>query len=142
MRGVLPPAVTARLERLTTHQRAAAMAPPGPVLCVAPAGSGKTTTLIARICWLIGEGEDPGRITAVTFNKRAAEELEGRLSKALAEFIDPPPKVRVRTFHALARETLRDAGVVVEPLVDREATLRVIQPEATRSKLGRLDTVI
>ena len=42
------PAVQERLARLAPDQRAAATAPPGPVLCVAPAGSGKTTTLVAR----------------------------------------------------------------------------------------------
>src|SRR5215212_8491742 len=112
-----PEAVATRLARLTEDQRAAATAPPGPVLCVAPAGSGKTTTLIARICWLVGEGIDAETITAVTFNKRAAEELAERLGKALAEFLSPPPNIRVRTFHALAREILLDAGAAVEPLV-------------------------
>ena len=51
------PAVVERLARLQDDQRIAATAPPGPVLCVAPAGSGKTTTLVARIAWLIDEGD-------------------------------------------------------------------------------------
>jgi hypothetical protein len=37
----LHPAVVDRLARLAPDQRAAATAPPGPILCVAPAGSGK-----------------------------------------------------------------------------------------------------
>ena len=69
------PSVEDRLARLTADQRAAAIAPPGPVLCVAPAGSGKTTTLVARIAWLIDSGVAPDAIAAITFNKRAAEEL-------------------------------------------------------------------
>ena len=138
----LPTAVRARLDRLTTDQRAAATAPPGPILCVAPAGSGKTTTLIARIAWLIGSGVAPGAVTAVTFNKRAAEELAGRLATALGEFLDPPPRIRVRTFHALAREILRDAGQPIEPLLDRNAVLHEIRPGADRAELGRLDTAI
>ena len=36
---------------------------PGPVLCVAPAGSGKTTTLVARIAWLVDAG---GRLILVS----------------------------------------------------------------------------
>ena len=79
----LHPAVEERLARLAPDQRAAATAPPGPVLCVAPAGSGKTTTLVARICWLVAGGADPEQITAVTFNKRAADELGERLASAL-----------------------------------------------------------
>jgi superfamily I DNA/RNA helicase len=138
----LPPPLLDRLERLTPDQRNAATAPPGPILCVAPAGSGKTTTLVARICWLVGQGLDPAMITAVTFNKRAADELAMRLSAAIQEFIDPPPKIRVRTFHALAREILIDAGVAVEPMADREAVLKSIRPRASRAELGRLDTAI
>ena len=49
----LPAPVRARLARLAPDQRAAATADPGPVLCVAPAGSGKTTTLVARIAWRV-----------------------------------------------------------------------------------------
>ena len=73
-----------RLARLAPDQRAAATAPPGPVLCVAPAGSGKTTTLVARVAWLVDGGADPGTICVVAFNRRAAEELTARLDDALA----------------------------------------------------------
>ena len=80
------PSVVSRLERLAPDQRAAATAPPGPILCVAPAGSGKTTTLVARIAWLVDGGAAPGTIAAITFNKRAADELRGRLEDALAHW--------------------------------------------------------
>jgi hypothetical protein len=79
----LPSSVAERLDRLAPDQRAAATAPPGPVLCVAPAGSGKTTTLVARIAWLVATGADPAGITAVTFNKRAADEMAARVDAAL-----------------------------------------------------------
>src|SRR5215210_4962666 len=113
------PSVEDRLARLAPDQRAAATAPPGPILCVAPAGSGKTTTLVARICWLVANGADPERIAAVTFNKRAAQELAERLKTALAPIAGDGPRPRVRTFHALGREILADAGVNVRNLVDR-----------------------
>ena len=41
-----------------------------------------------------------------------------------------PGAVRVRTFHALGREILRDAGVAVEPLADRAAMLAEVAPWA------------
>src|SRR6188768_422233 len=110
---ILHAAVEERLARLAPDQRAAATAPPGPVLCVAPAGSGKTTTLVARIAWRSATGADPTRICAVTFNKRAAEELSARLGDALGEVGVERDAVRVRTFHALGREILADAGVDV-----------------------------
>jgi len=42
--------------------------PVGPGPGVAPAGSGKTTTLVARVAWLVDEGRDPGTITVGAFN--------------------------------------------------------------------------
>jgi superfamily I DNA/RNA helicase len=136
------PALSARLSRLAPDQRLAATAPPGPVLCVAPAGSGKTTTLVARVAWLVDGGVDPATIAAITFNRRAAEELAARLDAALAEIGRPAGTVRVATFHALGREILLDAGLPVEPLADRLAVLRRVVPTATDAARRRLDTAI
>src|SRR4051812_3976484 len=137
----LHPAVEERLARLAPDQRAAATAPPGPVLCVAPAGSGKTTTLVARICWLIATGANPAHVTAVTFNKRAAEELEQRLTAALEPLAIPPDvKPRVRTFHALGREILAEAGVSVANLLDRAEVLQRMRGRPlAAAELRRLD---
>ncbi|MEO8208512.1 MAG: ATP-dependent helicase [Chloroflexota bacterium] len=156
--------LTERLARLDPEQRAAATAPPGPILCIAPAGSGKTSTLVARIAWLLAGGVDAGRVTAVTFNRRAAEELAERLAAALrgsgpaaepagaaelqsaAEPAGPAASssipVRVRTFHALGLEILRDAGKPTGPLLDRDEVLREILPEFSASQRRRLDLII
>jgi superfamily I DNA/RNA helicase len=137
------PAVVERLARLQSDQRAAATAPPGPVLCVAPAGSGKTTTLVARIAWLVDGGAEPESICAVTFNRRAAEELRERVGAAL----DPlgpglADRIRIRTFHALGMEVLRAAGRPVSPLLDRDEILRAVRPKMPIAERRRLDTVI
>ncbi len=126
----LQPNVQAGLARLTPDQRAAATAPPGPVLCLAPAGSGKTTTLVARIAWLVATGTPAAEIAAIAFNKRAADELVERVDAALAPLEVPAGTVRVRTFHAFGREILLAAGRPVDPLVDREALLRAVAPWA------------
>jgi superfamily I DNA/RNA helicase len=136
---VTSPDVTLRLARLAPDQRAAATARPGPVLCVAPAGSGKTTTLVARVAWLVDGGAAPGSISVVAFNKRAAEELTDRLDAALAPLGVASGSVRVRTFHALGREILMDGGSSVDPLVDRDQLLRELFPEAGAADRGRLD---
>ena len=139
----LHPAVADRLARLAADQRAAATAAPGPVLCVAPAGSGKTTTLVARIAWLIASGGARAEeIAAITFNKRAADELAERLASALAPLGIDAGEVRVRTFHALGLEILRDAGAVVAPLVDRMAILRRVAPDGGPAGWRSLDTAI
>jgi superfamily I DNA/RNA helicase len=133
------PAVAERLDRLAPDQRGAATATPGPVLCVAPAGSGKTTTLVARVAWLVDRGTDPASITVVAFNRRASEELAERLGAALEPLGVGAAAVRVRTFHALGREVLDEAGVAVEPLIDRDELLRELFPAATAADRGRLD---
>ena len=136
------PSVTDRLSRLAPDQRAAATAPPGPMLVVAPAGSGKTTTLVARVAWLVDGGADPGSVALVAFNKRAAEELVERLGSALEPLgarASGEGGVRVRTFHALGREVLAEAGVDVTALADRDAVVRALWPEMPAADRGRLD---
>lgn len=133
------PAVAERLARLAPDQRAAATAADGPVLCVAPAGSGKTTTLVARVAWLVDRGVAPGSISVVAFNRRAAEELVARLDAALKPLGVEAGSVRVRTFHALGREILAEAGTDVSALADRDEVLRALFPEAAAADRGRLD---
>src|SRR5947207_8222396 len=135
----LHPAVEQRLATLAPDQRAAATVLPGPVLCVAPAGSGKTTTLVARICWLLATGNDPATITAITFNTCAAAELRERLAAAVEPLDVPPETLRVRTFHALGREILSDAGEFVDGLVDRNSVLSDVFPGIPAAGMRRLD---
>src|SRR5207342_1915902 len=92
----LHPSVVERLARLAPDQRTAATAPPGPWLCIAPAGSGKTTTLVARAAWLIATGTPAGAIGAITFNKRAALEMTERLDATVAPLGVAPGGVHVR----------------------------------------------
>ncbi|MFI5254210.1 MAG: UvrD-helicase domain-containing protein, partial [Candidatus Limnocylindrales bacterium] len=133
------PSVAERLARLSPDQHDAATAPPGPVLCVAPAGSGKTTTLVARVAWRIATGMLPERICALTFNRRAADELGERLGDALVPLGLEPGAVRVRTFHALGREILVDAGSSVD-LVDRaELLAELAGRRLAPGELRRLD---
>jgi superfamily I DNA/RNA helicase len=134
---VLPFPVAQRLARLADDQRAAATADPGPVLCVAPAGSGKTTTVVARLAWRIARGVDPATVCALTFNRRAAEELQDRADAALSDIGHPAGSVRVRTFHALGREILTEAGVDTSRIVARAPLLDelsggVLSPAAHR----------
>ena len=119
-------AVEQRLKRLAPDQRVAATAPPGPVLCVAPAGSGKTTTVVARLAWRVANGTDPATVCALTFNRAAAEELQERADAALAELGLGAGSVRVRTFHALGREILADSGTDVSRIAERSEVLAAL----------------
>jgi superfamily I DNA/RNA helicase len=136
---ILDPAVTLQL---APDQRAAATAPPGPILCIAPAGSGKTTTLIARIAWLVASGLDPDGIRAITFNRRAALELATRLDEVLGTLGWVAGSPRVQTFHALGLEIARDATGRAGTVVDRATVLAEILPRASPAELAALDTAI
>jgi DNA helicase-2/ATP-dependent DNA helicase PcrA len=89
---------------LDAEQAAAVDAPPGPLLIVAGPGTGKTRTLTQRLARQIEAGTDPARTLAVTFTRRAADELRERLAALLGERGE---QVLVRTFHGLGLEILR-----------------------------------
>jgi DNA helicase-2/ATP-dependent DNA helicase PcrA len=97
------------LEALNDEQRAAATHPAdGSLLILAGAGTGKTTTLCARVAWLLAEGVPGERILLLTFTRRAAREMVER-ARALAERVAPdaahPPMGG--TFHSLAHQLVR-----------------------------------
>ena len=95
-------------ETLNEAQRAAATHGEGPLLVVAGAGTGKTTTLASRVAHLIARGVRPERILLLTFSRRAAREMINR-----AEHMSEAPeaeRVWGGTFHAVANRILRQAG--------------------------------
>jgi DNA helicase II / ATP-dependent DNA helicase PcrA len=66
--------------RLDDAQRAAVLHERGPARVLAPAGSGKTKTLVSRVVELVDRGCDPSGILMLAFNRKAAEQLEERLA--------------------------------------------------------------
>ncbi|MGV0625095.1 ATP-dependent DNA helicase UvrD2 [Mycolicibacter minnesotensis] len=95
---------------LDAEQRAAVLAPRGPVCVLAGAGTGKTRTITHRIAHLVAGGHvAPGQVLAVTFTQRAAGEMRSRL-RALGSVEGAAAGVggvQALTFHAAARRQLR-----------------------------------
>ena len=60
------------LDELNDEQRAAATHAGGHLLILAGAGTGKTTTLCARVAWLVSSGVPSERILLLTFTRRAS----------------------------------------------------------------------
>ena len=85
-------------------------------LVVAGAGSGKTTTILGKIFYLLQSGfVSPPEILVLSFTHDSATELRERFLheyyQAFAEQIllrkSPPPDITIETFHSLALKLLR-----------------------------------
>ena len=106
------PEVLAR--ELNPAQLEAVLRPPGPMVVVAGAGSGKTRVITYRLARLVATGADPRRIVAVTFTNKAAGELRERVDKLLWERMQIGSRgLWVGTFHAISARILRQWGEAV-----------------------------
>ena len=76
----------------------------GPSLVLAGAGSGKTRTLIYRVCYLIEHGVEPGRILLLTFTNKAAHEMQERAEDMLG---DKAKLITACTYHSFCTRMLR-----------------------------------
>ena len=126
-------ALDAILGALDPEQRAAATLPDGPAQIIAPAGSGKTTTMVARLAVLISRGVEPQRICVVTFNRDAAVDLAARVERRLGPLVPDATSIEIRTLHALARQVLLDAGEGRRIVADRLPLLRAARRRAPPS---------
>jgi len=91
------------LQLLNPEQCQAVMHEGSPLLILAGAGSGKTRVITTKIAWLIDQGVDPRTILAVTFTKKAANEMRERACRLNehAQF------AQIRTFHSFGSWFLR-----------------------------------
>lgn len=122
------------LEGLNDKQMEAALQTEGPLLVLAGAGSGKTSTMTRRIAHLIkGIGVSPYNILAVTFTNKAANEMKERVESLL----NGPVNMWIMTFHAACLRILRrhadalgytSSFVVYDP-VDQKALIKNIMKE-------------
>jgi DNA helicase-2/ATP-dependent DNA helicase PcrA len=116
-----PAAIDDPFASLNQEQRAAVEhdigAAPGmaqPLLVIAGAGSGKTSTLAHRVARLIISGADPQRILLLTFSRRAANEMTRRAGAVLQRVLAlrgseaPTSLPWAGTFHSIGARLLRD----------------------------------
>ena len=92
------------IERFNPAQKDAALGTLGPMLIIAGAGSGKTSVLTARIALLLSQGVRPERILALTFTKKAAEEMRSRIISMEG---DKARQIMMGTFHSVFIRFLR-----------------------------------
>jgi DNA helicase-2/ATP-dependent DNA helicase PcrA len=113
------------LKDLNDQQKVAASHGSGPLLIIAGAGTGKTTTLTHRVAWLIHTGTDPRRILLLTFTRRSAAEMLNRVSSCLQRMQRQAAESGSQgggslsnaiwggTFHAMASRLLRQHGKLI-----------------------------
>jgi superfamily I DNA/RNA helicase len=120
----IPPAFVNSGHPLDPEQMGAALTD-GRVLVAAGAGSGKSTTLVSRIAYLVQERKtQPSRILACSFNRKAANELNAKVSQKLGE--ETAKQVSIGTMHSLFVRFIRG---------DRSAG---IPPFGTPDEIARL----
>ena len=90
-------------QSLAPDQQQAVLHRGGAARILAPAGSGKTRVLTSRLRYLLGCSLEPALITALAYNRRAAQEMQSRLTDG--EALRGP--CQIRTLHALGYALLR-----------------------------------
>src|SRR5512132_1706720 len=108
---------------LNEQQLAAVTAPPGPLLVIAGAGSGKTRTLAYRAAYLLENGIDPRNILLLTFTNKAARQMLDRVANLLPM---DASGLWGGTFHSVGNRMLRRHGSALGyssglTIMDREA---------------------
>lgn len=121
--------------KFNAAQESAIEAGPGPVLVLAGPGTGKTQTLMGRIAYLLERGTRARRILALTFTRKAAQEMNERMKTMLGEDDVLP---RVDTIHALAFEYWTSMFELSPIILNEETARRVFaraNPELTGLRL-------
>lgn len=120
----------------TAEQVAVIEAPPGALLVVAGAGSGKTETMTGRVVWIVANGlVAADEVLGLTFTRKAAGELSERITTRLIALRtsglwtpedDLPAYPSVQTYHAYAGELVREHAL----RVGREPDARLLTEAA------------
>ena len=115
------------------HQLEALNTDANKLLCLAGAGTGKTASMIARLCRLVKDGVDPNSILVLTFTNAAAFEMKERYQKQNSGSRCP----EFRTFHSFCyhlismdRNVLSAIGYSSVPAIAQESEAKRIETEA------------
>src|SRR3954452_11621853 len=87
---VLVPELDPSQQAVVDHDR-------GPLLVLAGPGTGKTTTLVEAVVERVRRGAAPDEVLVLTFSRKAAEELRGRIAGRLGRTVVEPA---ASTFHS------------------------------------------
>ncbi len=119
--------------------RQQAIDPNRSVIVQAPAGSGKTELLIQRYLRLLSRVASPEEIIAITFTRKAAAEMRGRLISALnrGKIDDPSDVAHERLTWEMAQDVLAQDTRLGWHLVENPSRLRIQTIDALCAALAR-----
>ncbi len=118
--------------------RARALDPAASFIVEAAAGSGKTSLLTQRMLVLLARVDEPENVLAVTFTRKAVEEMRGRVLEALALAGEPvPAEPHRRAAHALASAVLARDAARGWRLREHPTRLRIQTIDALAGSLAR-----
>ena len=106
-------------------QRTQAISPDASFIVQAPAGSGKTELLIQRYLRLLAVVDSPEEIVAITFTRKAAAEMRGRVIKALETVNEIAPDAAAEKTVELARQAIAQDEKYDWQLADNPGRLRI-----------------
>lgn len=126
--NVDPDKCAAMLKALSPAQMAAALAEDQTVLLIAPAGTGKTMTLTARVSNMYATGITPSRVLTCTYTNAAAQELKDRLSPVLRI---PIEDLWIGTLHSIGLRILRahaqELGLTgADDIIDEDKGMQIV----------------
>src|SRR5512133_1551753 len=127
----------------------------GPVLVIAGAGSGKTRVIVYRVAYMIENGIFPQQILLLTFTRKAAAEMIGRVQEILRD--NSVQKIFGGTFHAFSNYVLRKYANMLNlssnfTIIDTEdasdtldlikSELKMVRQEKAFPKKNRIQEII
>lgn len=127
------------LSKLNDEQYLAATTHFGHNLVIASAGTGKTSTIVARISYLLSKGVVPQKIMLLTFTNKASKEMIGRLGKFFDKNITN--KILAGTFHSIAYTLLRNAdkNITLKQASELKTLLRSVYEKRTFMHLSEVE---
>ena len=124
------------LSRLNEEQYAAATSKDLQNLIIASAGTGKTSTIVGRIAYLLGQGVEPSQILLLTFTNKAAAEMVSRVADFFGK--DVASKIDAGTFHAISYRWLKkhDKKVVLKQQRELKTLFRSVFEKRSFGHIG------
>jgi len=124
------------LSRLNQEQYLAATSTSEQNLIIASAGTGKTSTIVGRIAYLLGKGVKPSEILLLTFTNKAAAEMVQRVADFFGK--DVASNIDAGTFHAVSYRWLKkhDKKIVLKQQRELKTLFRSVYEKRSFGHIG------